>query len=205
VEPDTASEGRLHEATDGPSRAAHAERQRRRGDAESALALAREALALDPGDTAALATAALALLDRGRDADLRRTLEAFVALPAAAEPEAPLGVLDEGEIERAFADAAPEREAMPDASDVALEAMRAAALDGPELGDPVAPESPFHTRTMAALLERQGDAAAARAIRASLSGLSLREDEPAPPVGRLREDAIRTLERWLERLRRGTA
>jgi hypothetical protein len=200
-----AAGGRVARAADADSLAVSAERRRRAGDAEGALALAREALDADPACTAARATAALALLDLGRDAELRRELEALVAAPLAPAADS-LDVLDEGEIEQAFADAAPEQGAMQDANEIAFDAMRAAALDGPELVDPTAAGSPFATRTMAALLEQQGDRESAAEIRARLARRPFpSDDEPAPRAGRRREDAIRTLERWLEQLRRGDA
>jgi hypothetical protein len=85
---------------------------------------------------------------------------------------------------------------MRDANEVAFEAMRAVELDLPEL-------APFQTQTMAALLERQGDHAGARAIREALERSAPRD--AVRGVERRRDDRIRTLERWLERTRRGTA
>lgn len=184
--------------------ASHAEARRRDGDLDMALTLALDALARDPRDVAARATAALAALDLGRDAEARRLLEALVE-PAADESALGLDAIADGELEDAFAEAEPEAEAMRDANQLAYDAIRAAALDAPEGVAPADPESPFHTRTMAALLERQGDRAAAESIR---SALERREPADAcAPVdgGRRRADWIRTLERWLERTRRGGA
>jgi hypothetical protein len=176
--------------------AALAEEQRRAGDAEVALRTAQDAIELDPLLPAARAAAALALLDLGRDDDARRQMLSLVSVEA--EVDAPLAALDDGELERAFDAASAEREAMHDATEVAFEAMREAELLAPE-GDPAAPGSPFRTRTMAALLERQGDRDAARAIRDSLP-------QSAPPrTGRRKDDVLGTLERWLGRLRRGDA
>jgi hypothetical protein len=98
-------------------------------------------------------------------------------------------------VERAFEGASPEPEVMHDANEVAFEAMREAELLAPEAD----PASPFRTRTMASLLERQGDRDAARAIRASLTP----REEAAPQRGRRKDDVLGTLERWLGRLRRG--
>lgn len=183
--------------------ASHAEGRRRDGDLDTALTLALDALARDPRDVAARATAALAALDLGRDAEARRLLEALVE--PAAESALGLDAIADGELEDAFAEAEPEAEAMRDANQLAYDAIRAAALDAPEGVAPADPDSPFHTRTMAALLERQGDREAAASIR---SALERREPADAPePVrgGRRRADWIRTLERWLERTRRGDA
>ena len=174
--------------------AADAESRRRAGDAAAALRLAREALAGDPHSVPARAAAALALLDLGRDAEARRELEELVGVPPL--EQGPLAAFDDAELDRAFETASPEREAMQDANEVAFEAMRAVER---ELADPTAAGSPFRTRTMAELLERQGDRDAARAIRQSLDG------EAPQPGGRRRGDVVRTLERWLERVRRGDA
>jgi Tetratricopeptide repeat len=186
--------------TGAASLAALAEQQRRAGDPEAALRSAREASALDPGSPAARAASALALLDLGRDTEARRQLAALIHGVYEHETSAfDVGGIEDGELERAFEDASPEPEAMHDANEVAFEAMREAELLGPE-ADPAALGSPFRTRTMASLLESQGDRNAARAIRASLAPRN-----EAPRNGRRQDDVIRTLERWLGRLRRGDA
>lgn len=182
--------------------AVRAEEQRRAGDPESALRYAQQASERDPESPAARAAAALALLDLGRDAEARSFLSLLIrgGVPAPAEPlmTDELDALDDGEVERAFEDASPEPEAMRDANEVAFEAMREARLLAPEAD----PASPFRTRTMASLLERQGDRDAARAIRASLAP----QEVTAPPRrGRRKDDVLGTLERWLGRLRRGDA
>ena len=182
--------------------AVRAEEQRRAGDPESALRYAQRASERDPESPAARAAAALALLDLGRDAEARSFLSLLISggVAAPAEPAIAdeLDALDDGEVERAFDDASPEPEAMRDANEVAFEAMREAKLLAPEAD----PASPFRTRTMASLLERQGDRDAARAIRASLTP----EEVAAPPRrGRRKDDVLGTLERWLGRLRRGDA
>jgi hypothetical protein len=179
--------------------ASRAEEQRRAGDPAAALRFAEAASARDPGSPAARAAAALALLDLGRDAEARRFLATLIS-GESNEPEAPASAfdaLDDGEVERAFEDASPEPEAMRDANEVAYEAMRAAELLTPEAD----PNSPFRTRTMASLLERQGDRNAARAIRATLAPA----EEAAPRRHRRKDDVLDTLERWLGRLRRGDA
>ena len=148
---------------------------------------------------------ALALLDRGL-ADEARALLAE-ALAAAEGPLATAGGgfarFDDAELEDAFEEARPETESMIDADGIAFEAIVRARLDEPEQVALPAPDSPFYTRTMADLLERQGDSAAAQAIRAAL-------DTGAPDPGRARAAAARartleTLERWLARLRGGEA
>jgi hypothetical protein len=184
------------DARAGSDAAARAESLRLGGDPEGALVLAREALAADPDSVSARATAALAFLDLGREADARRELESLVVPAPEPVATAALEAFDDAELEQAFEEAAPETEAMQDANEVAFEAMRAVER---ELADPAAAGSPFRTRTMAQLLERQGDRDGARAIRASLDA------ETPPRGGRRRTDMVRTLERWLERVRRGDA
>lgn len=185
-----------------PTLASLAEGRRRAGDPEAALRIAREALADDPDAVDARATALLALLDLRRDAEVRSELESLAAPPAAdaahdtIEASPPLDAFADDELEQAFAEATPEEDAMRDANEVAFEAMRAVELDLPEL-------APFQTQTMAALLERQGDHAGARAIREALERSAPRD--AVRGVERRRDDRIRTLERWLERTRRGTA
>jgi tetratricopeptide (TPR) repeat protein len=182
-----------------------AEVARAAGDPELALRLAREALRDDPDAVAAHAAAALALLDLERIDEAQRLLESLTGVDRDAVA-APLGVLDDSELDRALADASTDAADMRDANDVAYEAMRSAALDAPELSDPGVPGSPFHTHTMAALLERRarrGARAGAPAIRSALATARPHEDDP--PAGDRRAEVIRTLERWLERLHRGDA
>jgi hypothetical protein len=186
--------------TGAASLAALAEQQRRAGDPEAALRSAREASALDAQSPAARAAIALALLDLGRDAEARRQLATLISGTHEQEMSAfEIGGIEDGELERAFEDASPEPEAMQDANEVAFEAMREAELLGPD-ADPAALGSPFRTRTMASLLESQGDRNAARAIRESLA-----TSNGALRGGRRQDDVMQTLERWLGRLRRGDA
>jgi hypothetical protein len=197
---ETGLSGAVLERTGSGSLAALAEEQRRGGDAFEALRMAEDALERDAEDVAARATAVLAALDLGDEARARSFLEPLVAVAA------PLGFesFEETEIDGAFAEAEPETAAMRDANAVAYDAIRAAALDTPEGVATPEPESPFQTRTMAALLERQGDAAGAESIR---SAIARRESETSVPMrsGRRHGDRIRILERWLGRVRRGDA
>jgi hypothetical protein len=64
-----------------------------------------------------------------------------------------------------------------------------------------APGSPLHTRTLADLLERQGDSASARSVRSALATRNTSADMSAEA----RTRTIETLERWLGRLRGGEA
>lgn len=188
--------------------AATAEAARRAGQPDEALRIARDGLEHAPDATASRIAAALALLDLGRADEARCELEQLVepaAPPATESVDGGLGALDDGEIDAAFDSAEPETSAMLDADEVAQQAMRAADLDEPEGAfsvdealadaDAIPPDdSPFHTQTMADLLESQGDVPGAERIRAALDAIP-----PARPA------ALDTLEQWLQNLRRGTA
>jgi hypothetical protein len=115
--------------------------------------------------------------------------------------------LGDAEFDSAFDDARPETDSMIDADGIAFEAIRRAKLDAPESVSVPAPDSPFHTRTMADLLERQGDAESARAIRAALEEEAFEGEDSAGNAfgGEARARSIQTLERWLARLRGGDA
>jgi hypothetical protein len=155
----------------------------------------------------------LGLLEDGRVEDARRELASLltalrgggiveVASPA---PPALGAALEEIELDRAFSEATPETDAMRDADDVAQEAMREAELDAPEGVLPIS-ASPFATRTVADLLERQGHADAADRLRAEIGS---RGSSPSGPSGSSispqRARVVSTLERWLQNLQRGTA
>jgi hypothetical protein len=203
-----------------------AEALRRAGEADAALRLARQGLARHPTSIEGHVAAALALLDLHHPDEARRALEAALdaagcAPIAATAPrfESGFDALGESELDSAFEEASAERDSMIDADGIAFEAMRAARLDEPEsvraqtarqgtpFGDASGAgaeaefplQSPFQTRTMADLLERQGDAAAADSIRKVL------ERQPLAVVDERRAVAIQTLERWLARLRGGDA
>jgi hypothetical protein len=164
---------------------------------------------------ALLVARALRLLDEGSVADARELLAAALsgsdgrrsegafeqAQDAGFEPFA------DAELESAFEDARPETDAMIDADGIAIEAIRRARLDAPESVSLPSPDSPFHTRTMADLLERQGDVEGARTIRRALDEDSLAFEAVPSGVGggAARTRTIQTLERWLARLRGGDA
>jgi hypothetical protein len=83
---------------------------------------------------------------------------------------------------------------------VAQQALREAEL-GPadEILPPHAADSLFATRTMAELLERQGDRAGAERIRDRLE--RARGDSQAGSASDRRGSVVRELERWLANLR----
>jgi hypothetical protein len=140
----------------------------------------------------------LELLDAGRASEARRALAEAVG--GARAPEALGGELSDVELDRAFDRARPVADEVIDADRVARHAIR--EVDRELLGTRGGP-APFATRTMAELLERQGDPEGARRIRDSLAHRDTR-GEARPRPGRRSERArtIATLERWLANVRR---
>ena len=108
--------------------------------------------------------------------------------------------LSEQELADAFEHAEPEAEHLLDADRVAQQALREAEL-GPadEISPPQAADSLFATRTMAELLERQGDRAGAERIRDRLE--RARGDSQGASASDRRGRLVRELERWLANLR----
>lgn len=204
-----------------PAFPALAEAQRRAGRPAEAERIARAGLRAHPELVAGRVALGLALLDLGRvedaRAELARALEATPdhllargaleelgeGAPAAdAWDESPLARIGEGEIEAAVAAARAEREAMLDADRVALAALREVEREpaepdaGPDALARVADAaSPFATRTLADLLERQGDPERAASVRRAVAARGGARSE--------REVLIARLEAWLARLRRG--
>lgn len=193
-----------------------AEALRRSGRLQEAEGVARRGLERKPGCLEGSVALALALLDQGRVDDARRELAsraaeslaapgfdgaASPASSAAAAPAMP-GDFDvevtDGELQRALDAAEPDRDQVIDADRVAEDAMRQADLGSPEalagVSDPI-----FATRTVADLLDRQGDPDTASRIRTALeAGVG------AAPCGdrERRERIIAILESWLANLRR---
>jgi tetratricopeptide (TPR) repeat protein len=203
-----------------PAFPALAEAQRRAGRPAQAERIARAGLRVQPEHVAGRVALGLALLDLGRVEDARSEFAlALEATPdhvlaraalggaaseapdAGAWDDSPLARIGEGEIEAAVAAARAEREAMLDADRVALAALR--EVEEPE-AEPAAEEdalarvadrsSPFATRTVADLLERQGDRARAESVRRAAAARR--------GAGSEREVLIVKLEAWLARLRR---
>jgi tetratricopeptide (TPR) repeat protein len=210
-----------------PAFPALAEAQRRAGRPAEAERVARAGLQVQPGQVAGRVALGLALLDLGRveeaRAELARVLEAIPdhlmaraalgdalseSAPAAphVEDESPLAQIGEGEVEAALAAARAEREAMLDAERVALAALRdvegreSEPSDAREDADDLVSgaNSPFATRTVAELLERQGDLERAASLRRSLGERAARGPDAK------RRALVAELERWLERLRAGS-
>jgi tetratricopeptide (TPR) repeat protein len=187
---------------DGEAFAALAELYRRAGRLAEAAKVVRQGLARSPRSLEGRAVLLLVLADAGQAGEARRLLESWAgaALEEAAltHSDAPSRDDSELEFERAFEAAEPELESMITPDSVAEEATLFA--DGPEaLRSPLESGGAFATRTMAELLERQGDRRGAARIRAALSES---ENPSAPERAHSDPPAIAALERWLENVRR---
>lgn len=200
-----------------------AECYRRDGRVADAEAVARRGLARVPSSAPGLAVLVLALLDGGRETEARVVLEerAAAALaawrpqappdPPAATPEPELSV-SAAELDHAFETAEPELEAMitPDrlAEEAALR-VDAGSAEPAEAAGAFAESSEvlelgeaFSTRTMAELLEQQGDSDGAARIRASLAATPAAE-RPSPETATGPDPRVlAALEHWLENVRR---
>jgi tetratricopeptide (TPR) repeat protein len=207
-----------------PAFSALAEAHRRSGDPEQAERVARAGLRARPDHVAGRVALGLALLDRGcadeARAELARALEVIPdhvlaqrvlaelesTAPPSGDPEGPLGQIAEREVEEALAQARADRDAMLDADQVAQRALREYEVGEPAFDagaedegvevDALVPDSPFATRTVADLLERQGHHVQAAELRRGLDAAT-----STPRDGR-RKRVIRELERWLERAAR---
>lgn len=194
-----------------PAFPALAEAHRRAGDPKRAEQVARAGLAGRPDHVAGGVALGLALIDQGRQAEARAVLvRALEATPehllarraledlAGTSPELPaLDTLD-SELDAALELARADSEAMIDADDLAQEAVRRVDPIPDEATELVTAEgSPFATRTVAHLLEQQGDADAAQVLRRNLE--QRRERSSAERKRRL----VTRLEGWLVKLRRG--
>ena len=214
-----------------PAFAALCEAQRRAGRPEEAERTARDGLRRHPDYTAGRVALGLALLDLGRvdeaRGELMRVLDAVPDHPVAAaaipgidaEPVVEAELLDDlgdGELDQAFAAAEARPEEMIDANGVAEAVVRAVESEPEEADAPTDPtESPFATRSMAEILARQGRVDEAERLRANLDAADeapataaapavdeAEADESGEPPGG-RDAVVRTLEGWLDNLRKG--
>lgn len=187
-----------------------AEAHRQRGDPKRAEEVARAGLAARPDHVAGGVTLALALIDQGRSREARTVLEQTLqsapehalarrALEELGVPRASSPLLEglDSELEAAFETARPDAEAMVDANDLAREAVRRVDYEATELV--TAEGSPFATRTVANLLEQQGDLDNAEAVRRGL------QEGTKPSDTDRRQRVLTTLEGWLLKLRQRRA
>lgn len=193
--------------------AGRAEAHRRQGLSTEAERVARAGLAKAPSDAECWLVLGLALLDQGDAGRAHRELSAATeqllsgranqaAAAAGQSPAATATPTDfaeeiaDDELDFAFEAAETDRDELIDADRVAQQALRQVedALP-PELT--AQPGAPFATRTMAELLEKQGDPDMASKMRASIGEKAGAE----PPGSGRRSEIIGELERWLGNLR----
>jgi hypothetical protein len=166
--------------------------------ANDRIAELERVLRADPGGSVLAALVLRALANPGRIGELCHQLETWadgVLGPAEPAPAAPRAEVSDVEFDRAFAAAEPELAQMITPDSIAEEAALFAD-QAIEERSPLASSGAFATRTMAELLEQQGDRRGAARIRAALG-----DPADGPPV---HKDAalIAVLEHWLENARR---
>lgn len=193
-----------------PGFAALAELYRRGARLDDAERVVRSGLECRPEAREGRVVLALVLLDRGRPDEARAVLEPLAeeAFDRARGDE--IGGMSDAELERAFEAAEPDADALIDPDRVAREAVEWVDAVGVDSASPhhlageIGAGGTFATRTMAALLERQGDADGAEQIRAALGGSAGRSSavsDGARPDAVQREHVIQVLESWLGNLR----
>jgi hypothetical protein len=154
------------------------------------------------------------LLERGRSDEALATIEQYAAAnpdarPASAEqpPVFDTGVSDR-ELDLAFDSAESDRDQMLDADEIAQQAIRQTEPEIRDLSEIPAAEADFAdsgasyaTRTVAQLLERQGDSPTASRVRAIADSSEQHTADSNPPVRDRRTSTIKELERWLVNIR----
>ena len=198
-----------------------AETHRRAGEPGQAEVIARAGLERRPDALAGRVALGLALLDQRRldeaRAELERVLASVPDHPVALEglaasaadgarpweslvrdtpdPDVLAGPIDGPEIDAAFEQATPERDQMVSADSVAAQAIR--SIESEVLHEVGTDEGgiPVTTHTVAGLLDEQGHAGDAAAMRQDLDALALAD----------RERIVGTLERWLGNIQRDRA
>jgi tetratricopeptide (TPR) repeat protein len=184
-----------HPAGEAADAYALAESHRRAGRPADAERAARAGLERAPSALRLRVVLALALLEQGRADAAKRELEHSLGASAEFPTE-----LSEQEFEAAFESAEPEAENLVDADRVAEQALREAELGPADEIGPAGADSVFATRTMAELLERQGDREGAARIRSRIE--RARTAPSAPSATDRRRQLVRELERWLVNLRK---
>ena len=195
----------MREPTEWADFAVVAERQRREGCLDEAERLLRSELGDRPDCAEGALVLALVLLDRNRGEEVRGVLEQWANATVRQTETGDSGVseiftehVSDSELESAFDQAETNPEEMFDADAIAQRAMRETESDFSD--DLVSPSSSFATRTVAELLEKQGDGRGASRIRAIVDSPVGTESGAAKP--RTRQDqTIEQLERWLVNLR----
>lgn len=193
--------------------AARAEAERRTGRPEAARDLAQAAVDHAAPHPCAHAAFVLALIDCGDLVSAHRALErAYAAFGGTVggeqqapepSPEPALGALGDEELENAFEVAEAQADEMHDANHVAAAALEVVEDGAPEGVNLAAPDSPFATETVAALLERQGQRGRADDVRSALRMRGRFREQRLDEARR--EQVLAKLSRWLDNLRRRTA
>ncbi len=184
-----------HAAVAATDAYALAESHRRAGRAAEAERVARLGLEREPRALRLRVVLALALLDQRRGNAARAELERALSAGAEFPTE-----LSEQEFDAAFENAEPEADQLIDADRVAEQALREAELGPTDEISPPGSDSVFATRTMAELLERQGDREGAARIRSRIE--RSRTAPAAPSAADRRRQLVSELERWLVNLRK---
>jgi len=182
-----------------------AEGHRRAGMIDEAEQLIRSGLADHPELAEAALVMALVLLDQGRAEEARHALanwaDANLGVEVSDESDADEafgGEVSEGELEVAFETAETDRDQVIDADAIARLAVSEVEADLAE--EFASPDSSFATKTVADLLERQGDERRASRIRAMMDA-SAGNDGVRARNRNARK--IERLERWLSNIRGG--
>jgi tetratricopeptide (TPR) repeat protein len=198
-----------------------AETHRRAGEPGQAEEIARAGLERRPDALAGRVALGLALLDQGRLDEARAEMERVLAsvpdhpvaleglaasagdvarpwesfAPGPPEPDVLAGPIDGPEIDAAFEQATPERDEMVSADSVAAQAIH--SIEHEVLHEVGSDEGgiPVSTHTVAGLLDEQGHARDAAAMRQDLDARALAD----------RERILGTLERWLGNIQRNRA
>jgi tetratricopeptide (TPR) repeat protein len=194
-----------------------AEMYRRAGRFEEAEGVVRGGLARAPKTREGHVVLGLILLNQGRYDDALEAFESAAAeLLVAAGGDVEQGAADleesgptDVELEQAFEQAQPDAELLVTPDSVAEEAVERADVSVAEpltehaVSDELGTGGTFVTRTMAEVLERQGDRTGAERIRAALAE-SGDVSEPAravdDPGEAWRQHTISVLESWLQNL-----
>ena len=197
----------VHEPTEWADFVVLAERQRREGSLVEAERLLRAELDNRPDCVEGALVLALVLLDGNRGEEAREVLErcAHASLGEEVSGSSETSVVftdqvSDSELERAFEGAETDPSEMLDADAIAQRAMR--ETESEFSGELASPSSSFATRTVAELLEQQGDDRGASRIRAIVDASTDTEPDRAEP-GDGHGQTIEQLERWLVNLRGG--
>jgi hypothetical protein len=182
-----------------------AEGHRRAGMMDEAEQMARSGLDEHPDCAEGALVMALVLLDQSRDEEARRVIADWADTNLGVEVtdesvsgEAFATEVSDGEVEIAFESAETDRDEVIDADSIAQQAVSETEFDPTD--EFVSPDSSFATRTVADLLENQGDKQRASQIRAMMDSS---ESDTEVKTQNRNARKIERLERWLVNIRGG--